>query len=89
MTMEKVLKDKVVVITGATRGFGYAVAEAMLKADAIVVVSGRSAEALTKAIASLQDLGLVKGQLCDVREESQVYALARWRSSRATACARS
>ena len=76
--MEKLLKDKVAVITGATRGFGYAIAEALLKAGAIVVISGRSQEALTKAAASLQDLGFVKGQVCDVREEAQVYALARF-----------
>jgi len=76
--MEKVLKDKVVVITGGTRGFGYAIAETMLKAGAIVVISGRSKEALTKALASLQELGLAKGQVCDVTQESQVYELARF-----------
>lgn len=35
------LKDKVVVITGSTRGFGYNIAEEMLKNGARVVVSGR------------------------------------------------
>ena len=72
------LKDKVVVITGGTRGFGLAIAEAMLKAGAMVVIGGRSEDALTKAIASLQTHGEVKGQICDVREEAQVYALARF-----------
>lgn len=72
------LKNKVVVITGATRGFGYAIAEAMLKAGAIVVGSGRSQEALSKTTASLEALGIIKGHLCDVREEEQVYALARF-----------
>jgi NAD(P)-dependent dehydrogenase (short-subunit alcohol dehydrogenase family) len=76
--MKKLLKDKVVVITGATRGFGYAIAEAMLKANAIVVISGRSQDALTEAIASLDGFGLVKGQICDVKEEHQVYGLARF-----------
>jgi NAD(P)-dependent dehydrogenase (short-subunit alcohol dehydrogenase family) len=76
--MEKLLKDKVVVITGATRGFGYAIAEAMLTAKAIVVISGRSEDTLTQAIASLGVLGMVKGQICDVKEEGQVYALARF-----------
>jgi NAD(P)-dependent dehydrogenase (short-subunit alcohol dehydrogenase family) len=76
--MEKLLKDKVVVITGATRGFGYAIAEAMLKAGAIVVISGRSEETLGKAIATLSGFGLVKGQICDVKEERQVYELARF-----------
>src|ERR1044071_332110 len=76
--MEKLLKDKVVVITGATRGFGYAIAEAMLKAKAIVVISGRSEDTLTQAIALLGALGMAKGQICDVKEEGQVYALARF-----------
>ena len=76
--MDKLLKDKVVVITGATRGFGYAVAEAMLRADAIVVISGRSEDALSKATASLGALGMVRSQTCDVKEEQQVYGLARF-----------
>jgi NAD(P)-dependent dehydrogenase (short-subunit alcohol dehydrogenase family) len=76
--MEKLLKDKVVVITGGTRGFGYAIAEAMLKANAIVVISGRTEKALEDAIASLKEFGLVKGQICDVREERQIYSLARF-----------
>ena len=76
--MEKLLNDKVAVITGSTRGFGYAIAEAMLKAGAKVIVSGRSEEALKKAVASLESLGTAKGQTCDVREEAQVYALARF-----------
>jgi NAD(P)-dependent dehydrogenase (short-subunit alcohol dehydrogenase family) len=74
----KSLKDKIVVITGSTRGFGYAIAAAMLNAGAIVAISGRSQEALTKALTSLEALGLVKGHICDVRNEEQVYALARF-----------
>jgi NAD(P)-dependent dehydrogenase (short-subunit alcohol dehydrogenase family) len=77
MTM-KLLQDKVAVITGATRGFGYAIAEAMLNAGANVVISGRSEETLGNAIAPLAKLGIVRGQICDVRDEQQVYALARF-----------
>lgn len=76
--MTNSLKDKVVVITGSTRGFGYAIAEAMLKVGATVVISGRSPETLSKAIASLEGQGIVKGEICDVRDEKQVYALARF-----------
>lgn len=72
------LEDKIVVITGSTRGFGYAVAEAMLAAGATVVISGRSKEKLRRAVASLSKLGTVKGKICDVRREAQVYALARY-----------
>lgn len=71
------MKNKVVVITGSTRGFGYAIAEAMLKAGATVIISGRSPDGLEKALQSLGSLGSVKGMLCDVREEQQVYAMAR------------
>ena len=71
------MKNKVVVITGSTRGFGYFIAEAMLKAGATVVISGRSEEALKGAIKSLESLGPLTGLVCDVREEEQVYALAR------------
>lgn len=71
------MKDKIVVITGSTRGFGYAIAEEMLKAGATVIISGRSQDALDKALRSLRNLGNVKGILCDVREEQQVYAMAR------------
>ena len=76
--MAESLNGKIVVITGSTRGFGYAIAEAMLKAGAEVIISGRSEEALTKATESLQRQGEVKGQICDVREELQVYELARF-----------
>ena len=75
--MANQLKDKVVVITGSTRGFGYVTAQELLKAGATVVVSGRSRDALNQAVSSLSEFGNVTGWTCDVREEEQVYALAR------------
>lgn len=71
------MKDQVVVITGSTRGFGYALAKAMLQAGATVVISGRSAASLKRAAKSLEHLGPLLGVVCDVRRERQVYALAR------------
>jgi NAD(P)-dependent dehydrogenase (short-subunit alcohol dehydrogenase family) len=75
--MDTSLKDKITVITGSTRGFGYAIAEEMLKAGAIVVITGRTEETLQPAIKSLTPHGQVSGRLCDVRDEKQVYSLAR------------
>jgi len=69
------IKDKVVVITGSTRGFGYAITESMLKAGAIVAVTGKSQQAVGCALASFQPKGRVSGFVMDVREEEQVYKL--------------
>jgi len=71
--MTEQLKDKIVVITGSTRGFGYAIAEAMLKRGATVVVTGRSADALQSAVSSLRGYGSVSGEQLDVKNEAQVY----------------
>ena len=71
------MKKKIVVITGASRGYGYAIAEAMLRAGATVVISGRSEVRLRRAAKALQKLGPVTAVPCDVRRERQVYALAR------------
>lgn len=69
------VKDKVVVITGSTRGYGYAIAEAMLEAGAIVAITGRSQETLAEALARLQPRGRVRGFSVDVRAEEQIYKL--------------
>ncbi|MBL8102080.1 MAG: SDR family oxidoreductase [Anaerolineales bacterium] len=69
------IKDKIVVVTGSTRGFGYAIAESMLEAGAIVAVTGRSQQAVNAALATLQLKGRVSGFVMDVREEEQVYKL--------------
>ena len=69
------LKNKIVVVTGSSRGFGYAIAESMLEAGATVAVTGRSQQAVDNSLASLQSKGRVSGYVMDVREEEQVYKL--------------
>jgi len=71
------LQEKVIVITGSTRGFGYIAAKELLKSGATVVISGRSQDALDRALQSLSEFGKATGWICDVREENQVYDLAR------------
>lgn len=72
------LKNKVVVITGSTRGFGRATAELMLAAGARVIVSGRKQTVVDEVVAELDKDGQVIGRACDVSAANQVYALARF-----------
>ena len=69
------IKDKVVVITGSTRGYGFAIAESMLEAGAIVAITGRSQSVVESALTNLQPKGRVSGFVVDVRNEEQVYKL--------------
>ena len=71
------LEGKVVVVTGSTRGFGFAIAESMLEAGASVAITGRSKEAIQQAADRLGTKGRVKGFLLDVREERHVYKLVK------------
>ena len=49
------LKDKVAVITGGTRGFGYATAAAFLREGAKVIGCGSNKESADKAVAQLRE----------------------------------
>ncbi len=69
--------EKVAVITGSTRGFGNAVARALLARGAKVVISGRTQETVDRVVAELSTLGDATGLACDVRVPEQVYALAK------------
>ncbi len=72
------INGKVAVITGSTRGFGYAAARELLQAGASVVLCGRSQVIVDQAILSLSPSGPVSGLACDVRIPDQVYSLARF-----------
>ncbi len=65
------LKDKAVVITGATKGLGKALAEALSVEGAKLVVSGIGPE-LNEVASSLHILGVK----ADVTDEAQIQALA-------------
>lgn len=49
------LKNKVAIVTGGTRGIGYAVVEKFLQNGANVILFGSRQETVTKAIASLKE----------------------------------
>ena len=70
---------KIAVVTGSSRGIGYAIAEALLRAGASVTVSARNAEKVGAAAARLEALrtGRVLGVPCDVRRPEAVAELIR------------
>jgi len=71
------LSDKVIVITGGSRGFGLAVARACGAEGASVVVAARSEQSVAAAVAELRAGGATAdGLACDVRSLEQVEALA-------------
>ena len=69
------LENKIAVVTGGTKGIGYAIADALAKAGVSVFVSSRTREDIEKAVAALSEIGTAAGKLCDVRDEGQVRAM--------------
>lgn len=66
------LRDRVVVITGGSRGLGLALARAFLRSGAKVALLARDPEALERARQLLAGLGTVFVRPCDVRDEAQI-----------------
>jgi NAD(P)-dependent dehydrogenase (short-subunit alcohol dehydrogenase family) len=75
---------KIIVITGSTRGIGLGLADAFLARGCAVTISGRSQEAVDRAVAELSarhEEERLFGQPCDVRAFQEVQAL--WDASQA------
>ena len=66
------LKDKVVVITGSSKGFGKALAEAFLKEGAKVVINSRDEEEIKKVADEIGAYGVAG----DVTKEEEMTTLA-------------
>jgi 3-oxoacyl-[acyl-carrier protein] reductase len=65
-----ILKNKVVLVTGASKGIGYGVAEALVKEGAKVAITSRSQKAADDAAARLKEIaeGEAIGIQADVRD---------------------
>lgn len=66
------ISAKVALITGGTKGIGFAIAETLLKNSANVFICGRDKRELNRAVEWLSRHGSVEGEVCDVRSEDQV-----------------
>lgn len=71
------LNGKTAVVTGGTKGIGRAIAAALIRNNANVVVSSRNESEVDAVVAELNQLsgGKAAGFVCDVRSHEQVKAL--------------
>lgn len=65
------------IVTGGSKGIGYAIAEALARANADVVLCARNADELAEAVEALDPMGSgrVLGVRCDMRVEGDVRRL--------------
>jgi 3-oxoacyl-[acyl-carrier protein] reductase len=63
---------RIILITGGTRGIGYATAEALIKAGNKVAITGTTPDGVAKAERALSAGGQVVGVACDVRDAASV-----------------
>ena len=75
--MDGFLTGKTAIVTGGTRGIGYAIADALLEGGASVAICGRSTESVEKAVTKLASTSKrrIVGKAADVAKIEEVKAL--------------
>ena len=70
------LNGKIALVTGASYGIGFAIAEAMASAGATIVFNDIKQELVDKGLEAYKEKGIdAKGYVCDVTNEEQVNEL--------------
>jgi len=69
------LTGKVALVTGSSRGLGYAMAEGLAQAGATVILNGRNRESLSRAVAEFEEKGYsVHSAVFNVTNSSKIKA---------------
>ncbi|MBX9600334.1 MAG: SDR family oxidoreductase [Bryobacteraceae bacterium] len=78
--MNQNLAGKRVIVTGGSRGIGYAIADKLSHAGAVVAICGRNERDLREAVTALggSRSGKVVGTIADVSSSESVAGLFRW-----------
>jgi 3-oxoacyl-[acyl-carrier protein] reductase len=66
------IDGKVAIVTGATKGIGYAIAETLVTNGANVFICARDKSEMRRAVEDLSRSGRAEGEVCDIRSEAQV-----------------
>lgn len=74
--MKELFQEKVVLITGATSGIGFAAAWQYLEAGAKVIITGRNQNKLASALQQLEEIGgnRIKGVLWDISDFPHLHS---------------
>lgn len=72
------VQNQVVIVSGASRGIGYAIAEGFVQRDARVIITGRNEDTLQPAVDTLAQFGTVRPFVCDVAKAEDIDNLVRF-----------
>ena len=72
------VENKIVLVSGGSRGIGFATARAFAERGAEVIITGRGSANLEKAVSELQQAkGRVQGEICYVSRIEDIRKLAK------------
>ena len=67
------VKDKIVLITGSSRGIGYSIARGFAEAGSVVIINGTSDESVQKTVGELKSKGYkIFGKPFDVTRQTDI-----------------